>query len=205
MNASRAADVGRASPCGIRINCCRLLSTESGNVEMQNISIHNWTDVTTNPAVLDHLFQLYFSWVHPVHTLFNEGHFVDSYKRQLNSYCSGVLVNAICAMACHLHTISDSDNVDYKQLGHIFSDTVGLNMDETSKNLTTIQAMAVMFLVYCARGNSLRASIYLRMAVQSLRKLPCIDSDEFKEVVWDTQRGVWCLDMYAHRACGDPN
>ena len=86
--------------------------------EIENISTNfRWTAVTSDTTVLDHLFQLYFSWVHPVHILFSEG-----YRRQSYQYCSTILVNSICAMACHLTTSSDIDSVDFEQLGREFSE-----------------------------------------------------------------------------------
>jgi len=81
-----------------------------------------WTAVTSDAAILEHLFRLYFTWVHPVHTLFNEHRFADSYRRHSEDYCSPVLVNALCAMACHLNLMANEDEVDFEQLGLEFSD-----------------------------------------------------------------------------------
>jgi hypothetical protein len=125
---------------------------EASDYEMSGVASTRWTTVTSNTAVLDHLFQLYFAWVHPVHTLFSEGHFVDNYKRQSGNYCSSNLVNAICAMACHLHT-AEGDDLDFDQFGTDFSDAVRSDIDADDKSIATIQAFAVMFLVECARGN----------------------------------------------------
>jgi hypothetical protein len=149
-----------------------------------------WTSVTSDIAVLDHLFQLYFAWVHPVHTLFSEGRFVDCYKRQSENYCSSVLVNAICAMACHLHSVAEGDEVDFEQLGGEFSDTVRGSIDAGDKSVTTIQAFAVMFLVNCARANGLHASSYLRLATNSLSSVAYQESEGFAEVWKNTVRGV---------------
>lgn len=149
-----------------------------------------WTTVTSDTAVLDHLFQLYFAWVHPVHTLFSEGHFVDSYKRQLDDYCSSILVNAMCAMACHLHSVADADEVDFEQLGLDFSDAVKSNIDAGDKTITTIQAFAVMFLVDCTRANALRASSYLKTATESLSIAVYAEHEGFPDVWKNTVRGI---------------
>jgi hypothetical protein len=154
-----------------------------------------WTSVTSNTAVLDHLFQLFFAWVHPVHTLFSEGHFVDSYKRQSDNYCSSDLVNAICAMACHLHSVADGDEVDFEQLGTEFSDAVRSDINADDKSITTIQAFAVMFLVDCARANGLRASSYLRVASSSLSSVDYHQNEGFAEVWKTTVRGVRNLNV----------
>jgi Fungal specific transcription factor domain len=165
---------------------------EMGGVSSSNVK---WTTVTSNTVVLDHLFQLYFAWTHPVHTLFSEGHFVDSYKRQSEKYCSSNLVNAICAMACHLHATADGDDFDFDQLGIEFSDAVRADIDADDKSITTIQAFAVMFLVDCARGSGLRASAYLRVATSSLSKVDYLQNESFAEVWKNTVRGVRNLNV----------
>jgi hypothetical protein len=154
-----------------------------------------WTSVTSNTAVLDHLFQLYFAWVHPVHTLFSEGHFVDSYKRQSEKYCSSNLVNAICAMACHLHSAADGDEFDFDQLSIEFSDAVRADIDADDKSIATIQAFAVMFLVDCACGNGLRASSYLQVATSSLSGVDYRQNEWLAEVWKNTIRGVQNLNV----------
>jgi hypothetical protein len=152
-----------------------------------------WTSVTTDSVMLDHLFQLYFAWVHPVHTLFSEGHFVNSFRYHSNLFCSPLLVNAICAIACHLHAHADTDEIE--QLGLSFSDAVRLEMEPDDRCLTTIQALAVMFLVDCGRGHGLRASSYLTLASKNLSNIEILYEDGFLEVLRDTTRGIRNLNM----------
>jgi len=145
--------------------------------------------------VLDHLFQLYFAWIHPVHTLFSEGHFVDAYQHQSNNYCSPLLVNSICAIACHLHTIDDADEVDFERLSTEFSDAVLLDIDAGDTSVTTTQSFAVMFLVDCARANALRASTYLKIATDNLQSVVILQHDDFSDVWKNTVRGVRNLNV----------
>jgi len=169
---------------------------EASDQEMGGFnSTFQWTAVTSDTAVLDHLFQLYFAWVHPVHTLFNEGRFVDSYKRQLDQYCSPVLVNALCAMACHLHSSVEADEAEFEHLELEFSDAVRVSIDPEDTSITTTQAFAVMFLVDCARGNGLRASAYLKVATNKLPKIAYQSSEGFLEVSKDTVRGIRNLNV----------
>lgn len=154
-----------------------------------------WTKVTTDKAVMDHLLQLYFAWIHPVHTLFDEGRFASDYNQQLNNYCSSVLVNSICALACHLHAAVDGDEIDYEQLGIEFSDAVRRDIDPVSNSVTTIQSFAVMFLVDCARAHGLRGSSYLRVATSNLRNIVHSEVDGFADVWKNTVRGVRNLNM----------
>lgn len=170
---------------------------EASDQEMGGVSSTSfrWTTVTSNKAILDHLFQLYFAWVHPVHTLFSEGHFVDSYKWNADNYCSPALVNAICAMACHLHCTSEGDGIDFEQLEGEFSDAARADIDCEDKRITTIQAFAVMFLVDCARANLLRAAAYLRVATNKLSGISWLDNEGFSEVWKNTVRGVRNLNV----------
>ncbi|KAH6719558.1 hypothetical protein BKA61DRAFT_473685, partial [Leptodontidium sp. MPI-SDFR-AT-0119] len=147
---------------------------EGSDHEMSGVSsTSRWTSVTSDIVVLDYLFQLYFAWVYLVYTLFSEDCFADSYKRQLDNYYSSVLVNAICAIVCYLSSAAEVDETDLERLGGEFSDIVCANIDPGDKRITTVQAFAVMFLVDCARANSLRASSYLRVATNSLAGFLC--------------------------------
>jgi hypothetical protein len=174
---------------------------EGSDHEMEGVhsTSFRWTTVTSNHAVLNHLFQLYFAWVHPVHTLFNEGLFVDCYKRHVDNYCSSVLVNAICAMACHLHSTSEGHEnleIDFKQLGMAFSEAVRADIVGEDKKVTTIQAFAVMFLVDCARSNTPRAAAYLKVATTKLPSIATLDSAGFNEVLKSTVRGIRSLNVF---------
>lgn len=151
---------------------------------------HRWTSVTSDEAVLHHLLQLYFAWIHPTHNLFNEGHFVDSYKRRLTDYCSSVLVNAVCAMACHL-----ADDSEIAHLGGRFRDNVRSSINPNDKSVTTIQAFAVMFLVDCADANGLRGSVYLQLATGGIASIRTLEAQGFQDVLNSTSRGIRNLNM----------
>lgn len=165
------------------------------NHEMAGMpSNFHWTSVTTDSVILDHLFQLYFAWIHPVHTLFSEGHFVNSFRYNSKLFCSPILVNAMCALACHLHANADTDEIE--RLGLSFSDAVREDIEPDDGCLPTIQALAVMFLVDLARGRGLRASSYLNVASRSLSNVKILQEDGFLEVLRDTTRGIRSLHMY---------
>lgn len=155
----------------------------------------SWTTVTHDSATLDHLFQLYFAWVHPASTLFSERLFVMSYTHQKQGYCSSPLVNAICALGCHFHTQSEDSELDSDQLGVRFSEAFLAGFDPDDKSITTIQAAAVMFLVELGRGFGLRASSYLRLATESIAELSASPGDEVPAVLKNTIQGIRCLNV----------
>ncbi|RFU25173.1 hypothetical protein B7463_g11167, partial [Scytalidium lignicola] len=175
-----------------RVSVAFAFEREPSGHDMTGIPLtaFTWTSVISDTAVLGHLFRLYFAWVHPVHTLFSEGYFIDSYKKQSELYCSSVLVNALCAMACRLHSVSEADDVEYEQLEIEFSDAVRTQIDPKDENITTTQALAVMFLLDCARARGLRSSSYLEMAKTSLANITEVQSDGFLAVFKDTVRGI---------------
>ncbi|OAF61270.1 hypothetical protein VC83_02039 [Pseudogymnoascus destructans] len=157
----------------------------------------SWTTVSHDSATFDHLFQLYFAWVHPVSTLFSEGHFVDSYKfkGQSQRHCSSPLVNAMCVLACRYHTQSKDSELDSDQLGVHFADAFLAGFEPDDKSITTIQAAAVMFLVELGRGFGLRASSYLRLATESIAELSASSNDELPYVLKKTIQGIRCLNV----------
>lgn len=164
-----------------------------------------WTFVTSDLSVLDHLLQLYFAWVHPVHTLFSEGHFVDSYKKQSIQYCSESLVNAICAMACQLHVQAPGDEIDYAHLRGAFSEAARSKIDPDDRSITAIQALAVLYLVDCAQSKALRATTYLNLAVSSLNKIGQMkDSEGYSAVLKVTVRGIQNLNTSVYCLCYHP-
>jgi len=155
-----------------------------------------WTTVTSDDRVFQHLFSLYFSWIHPIHTIFNEGIFVRSYQAHSERHCSQALVNAICAMACHMHTKQDKSHVDYERLGPLFMDAARSLVRPDNEDLTTAQALAVMFLVDYSRGKGHRASTYLKIATRivSRMKLPLQDGC-LENCSKDTLCGIQNLNM----------
>ncbi|KAL5346646.1 hypothetical protein ACLOAV_008353 [Pseudogymnoascus australis] len=154
-----------------------------------------WTYVTRNPTILDDLFQVYFAWIHPVCTLFSEKHFAQSYKTQNHQHCSALLVNAMCALACHFHTPSEDHDEEYDQLGIRFAEAFRADFDTADESITTIQATAVMFLVDFAGGFGLRASSYLRLASEKIAEVSSTTVGELSDSLKNTIQGIRCLNV----------
>ncbi|KAF7880489.1 uncharacterized protein EAF02_007335 [Botrytis sinoallii] len=157
----------------------------------------SWTTITDDDEVISHLMSLYFTWVHPFYPLFNEGYFVESMNQGLDAFCSHSLFNAICAMACYLHTSMNDDTIDYKQMGSQFSDLVRSSIDPQDNSLTNIQAFAVMFLVRCVEGQGLSGSIYLIIARRSIESLRPNNSDSvnYQQALRETIKGINSLNV----------
>ncbi|KAL8758085.1 MAG: hypothetical protein Q9184_004029 [Pyrenodesmia sp. 2 TL-2023] len=130
-----------------------------------------WTKISLSQTLLGHLFDLYFTWVHPVHMLFSENDFRDSYTNNDETYCSSALVNAICAMACHLMDPNDTDtDVDIDKLMNGFMNQARQEVrPQNYMHLTSVQALAVMYLADLSSGRARSAIGYLRASVEFLK------------------------------------
>ncbi|MCJ1320984.1 hypothetical protein MMC15_006325 [Xylographa vitiligo] len=159
---------------------------------------HGWTNVTHNEDLIDHLLALYFTWVHPVYMIFSENHFMASFKNRSDLYCTKALVNAILAMACHLYDEDDDASlwpgVDPEYLRSRFLDEARtlLPQDDQPK-MTTIQTLALVFLVELGNGKGSRASHYIRLAADSLNTR--LEQNYSTEAMEITRRGIYSLNV----------
>lgn len=133
-----------------------------------------WTTVCSSAILIGHLLDLYFAWVHPFHMLFSELDFKRDFRMHAEVYCSTSLVNAICAMACHLlesEVVDDQiSGVDASTLCQAFMDDARASLHPNNfHHMTSIQTFAVMYLVDLGSGKAQNASKYLRTAVDSLK------------------------------------
>lgn len=147
-----------------------------------------WTRVSQSHTLIGHLFDLYFTWVHPVHMLFSELDFKHSFRSNEGCYCSPALVNAICAMACHC-----LENENGRQLQVESQQAVTLRegfLSEARRSLTpelyleltSVQALAIMYLVEVSSGKARSAMGYLRSAVENMRTAKQNQSVEAREI-----------------------
>lgn len=132
-----------------------------------------WTTVTNDVQFLYHLFDLYFRWSHPFYVLFSRECFYKDFKSGRQKYCSPLLVNAICAYACHFSDTpaARTDPNNPRTAGdHFFAEARKLLYEDESPCLTTVQALAVMGLREPSAGRDSTGFMYagrcLRMAVE---------------------------------------
>ena len=155
-----------------------------------------WTQVSQSHTLIGHLFDLYFTWVHPVHMLFSELDFKHSFRSKEGDFCSPVLVNAICAMACHLMynegatdtgaTAEGAESVESQQAATLregfLAEARRKMTPEVFFELTSIQALAVMYLVEVSSGKARKAMGYLRSAVENMSKAKDSQSEESRQI-----------------------
>lgn len=163
--------------------------------ESEYTSKKPWTRVTSDHKLIGHLFDLYFTWVHPVHMLFSKQEFAKEFRENTaeteSVYCDSVLVNAICAMACHLldndklprgSQAMDTDQVlNAARLREAFMAEARRGLTrETCEDITSVQAFALMYLVDWSSGKARHGLPYLRSAAEFLK--PSYESQSEKAV-----------------------
>ena len=132
-----------------------------------------WTNVTNDPVLIEHMVALYLTWVHPIHMLFDENRFMEAFYSCSDTYCSSPMVNAICAMSCHLLYGVWDNELDSKSgmefLGQQFvNEAKALMTSPEYSKMTNIQTYAILFLVEVGSGHGQVATSHLRLATESL-------------------------------------
>jgi hypothetical protein len=120
------------------------LRTNSVKPERQGST---WTTVTDDLAFVDKLLDLYFTWSHPFYVLFSRECFYRDFRTGRDKYCCSLLVNAICAYACHLtdDPAGRSDPSNFRTAGdHFFAEAKKLLFEDETPCLTTVQALCIM-------------------------------------------------------------
>lgn len=106
-----------------------------------------WTNVTSDLAFVENLLALYFSWNHPFYVVLSRECFYKDFSAGRDKYCSPLLVNAICAYACHLtdDPAGRTDPSNFRTAGdHFFEEARNLLFEDETPSLTTVQALCVM-------------------------------------------------------------
>ncbi len=133
--------------------------------------------------------------------LFSELDFKYSFRTNEGHYCSRALVNAICAMACHL---LENEGAHSPKLQGSIQDAATLRegfMNEARRHLTwniyqemtSVQAFAVMYLVEFSSSQARKALGYLRAAVENVTSATKNQSVEAQEI---TAWGINTLNTY---------
>ncbi|KAF4627841.1 hypothetical protein G7Y89_g10314 [Cudoniella acicularis] len=106
-----------------------------------------WTNVTNDNGFIKHLLDCYFSWGHPLYTIFSEEVFMHSMQDRKLKYCTPLLVNAVLAIGCHFSDRPEAraNPNDPSTVGdHFYHEADRLLQEDKRPCLTTVQALAVM-------------------------------------------------------------
>jgi hypothetical protein len=140
--------------------------------------IASWTNVTSDPDLITHLLNMYFTWHYPSFVCLSKELFYEDFHRgrslqstnRTRLYCTPVLVNAMLALGCHFTSVSGArdDPDDSATAGdHFFREAKRLIMehDEHEKpSLATVQAFGLMSVREAGCGREAKGWVYSGMA-----------------------------------------
>ncbi|KAK4187241.1 putative transcription factor [Podospora australis] len=134
------------------------------------IPTETWTNVTHDPALVQHLLALYFCWEYPTFASLSKEHFLRDFTDGRPRFCSSILVNALLALGCRFsskpNTRANPDD-PYTSGDHFFKESQRLYYQETNHHkLTTIQALGIMSIREASCGRDSESWYY---AGQSIR------------------------------------
>ena len=144
--------------------------------------------------------------------LFSELDFKHDFRVNIQANCSASLVNAICAMGCNLldsEDVGDRRNrIDAATLRDGFMNEARATLTPSTYGyMTSVQTLAIMFLVELSSGKARNAIGYLRSAVDNLKSavdnLKNSDEPSFSEEA--TEITIWGLHTLNTYVKSDPH
>ena len=132
-----------------------------------------WFRQPQDAEFVEHLLNLYFSWVQPVYHVFPRDLFLRDMGHGRTDNCSAMLVNAIMALACHYsdRAAARTDPSNPATAGDEYFAEAKRILDLEDKScLTTVQALGIMATRECSQGRESNGYQYsgrcVRMAVE---------------------------------------
>ncbi|KAI9163724.1 Nitrogen assimilation transcription factor nit-4 [Paramyrothecium foliicola] len=130
----------------------------------------NWTTITSDITLVQHLLALYFCWEYPTFASLSKEHFLRDFQDGRHRYCSPILINALLALGCRFSTqpmTRANPNDPYSSGDHFFKESLRLFYQEKDHHsLTTIQALGIMSIREASCGRDSESWYY---AGQSIR------------------------------------
>jgi hypothetical protein len=132
-----------------------------------------WFRQAQDADLVEHLLNLYLSWVHPFYHFFSRELFLKDMGQGRTEYCSAILVNAVMAIACHYsdRPAARTDPHNPMTAGDEFFAEAKRILDSDERScLTTVQALGIMAIRECSHGRESNGYSYagrcLRMALE---------------------------------------
>ncbi|OJJ42822.1 hypothetical protein ASPZODRAFT_104512 [Penicilliopsis zonata CBS 506.65] len=172
------------------------------DVPRWKVPANPWTSVIDDDEVVSHLVSLWFTWCHPYHNWIDRELLLRDMRAGdvLNAdYCSPFLVNIILANACaysdYPESYADPDEACSKGQ-HFYDEAKRLyEQEEGVIALTTVQALAVLWLSAALLGKDRRGWVYqgqLAYAMEEFLRIANRQPDRYEpQVVNDMVWGIW--------------
>ena len=151
---------------------------DSEEYEEQTDAITSWTEVSSDPELVVHLLNMYFTWHYTYFTTLSKSLFWRDFmlgnsarhSKRKTEYCTPLLVNAMLALGCHFTSWPQarSDPTDSATAGdHFFREAKRLileNDEHENPKLATVQALALMSVREAGCGREARGWVYSGMS-----------------------------------------
>jgi len=146
--------------------------------QQQENPVTSWTNVTSDPDLVVHLINMYFTWHYTFFACLPKALFYRDFMlgrpppdtRRKTEYCTPLLVNAMLALGCHFTSFPAAREIseDSATAGdHFFREAKRLIMenDEHEKpKITTVQALALMSVREAGCGREAKGWVYSGMS-----------------------------------------
>lgn len=144
----------------------------------QEDAIVSWTEVTSDPELVAHLINMYFTWHYTYFTTLSKSLFYTDFlrgkpnpdTRRKTEYCTSLLVNAILALGCHFTSWPTAREVPQNSAtagDHFFKEAKRLilqNDEHEQPRLATVQALALMSVREAGCGREAKGWVYSGMS-----------------------------------------
>jgi hypothetical protein len=153
-------------------------SSVSDVYPQQENPVTSWTNQTSDPELVMHLVNMYFTWHYTYFTCLPRHLFYRDFMRgrpppdtrRKTEYCTPLLVNAILALGCHFTSSPGArENPDDSATAgdHFFREAKRLIMDNDEyekPKMTTVQALALMSVREAGCGREAKGWVYSGMS-----------------------------------------
>ncbi len=154
------------------------LSSTVEEYQQPDDPIASWTTVTSDPELIVHLMNMYFTWHYTYFTTLSKHLFYRDFllgkqtveTRRKTEYCTSLLVNAMLALGCHFTSWPDARATpqDSATAGdHFFREAKRLileNDEHEKPRLATVQALALMSVREAGCGREAKGWVYSGMS-----------------------------------------
>lgn len=154
------------------------LTDSVNSYQQQEDPLSSWTKVTSDPKLVVHLLNMYFTWHYPAFTTLSRNLFYRDFllgkpppeTKRPTEYCTSLLLNAMLALGCHFTTwpAARMDPNDSATAGdHFFKEAKRLileNDEHENPKLATVQALALMSVREAGCGREGRGWVYSGMS-----------------------------------------
>lgn len=146
--------------------------------QQQEDPLTSWTKVTSDPELVVHLLNMYFTWHYTYFTTLSKTLFYRDFllgkppteTKRKTEYCTSLLVNAMLALGCHFTSwpAARQDPSDSATAGdEFFKEAKRLileNDEHENPKLATVQALALMSVREAGCGREARGWVYSGMS-----------------------------------------